>query len=151
MRHLTIHLFGLLLTMSCVQCDNSKEKHMTEKTLQPTDITFQQNISDSIFCYHLRLTDNYNSPDKWTEDAWKTIEQHTNFLENLGKSGILIFAGRTLFLPDDKRLFGIALIKAKNIETAKEILSNDPAVVKGIQQADIFPFSLGIRHFDNIE
>ncbi len=106
--------------------------------------------ADSIFCYHLHLTDKYTAdPIQWTEDTVNTISKHAAFLDDLGKAGILIFAGRTLFQPGNNRLFGIALIKAKDIETAIQIMEKDPAVVAGIQQMDIYPFSLAIKHFDN--
>lgn len=107
--------------------------------------------TDNIFCYHLRLTDKYNNPKQWTEDTLKTINEHAIFLDDLGKAGVLIFAGRTFFEPGDNRLFGIALIKTKGIETAQQLLASDPAVVAGIQQADIYPFSLAIKHFENIK
>jgi hypothetical protein len=79
------------------------------------------------------------------------ISVHAGFLDSLGIAGILAFAGRTLFEPGDKNLFGIAIIKASGIEEAENILSKDPAVVYGIQKAEIFPFSMGIRHLKNIK
>lgn len=103
-----------------------------------------------IFCYYLRLTDHYAHPENWTARTWEIIEEHTRFLDDLGKEGVLIFAGRTDFEPGDQRLFGIALLKAANLESAEAVLADDPAVVAGIQKAEIYPFSLGLRHFRNI-
>lgn len=61
--------------------------------------------ADNIFCYHLRLTDKYNDPKQWTEETFKTINEHANFLDDLGKVGVLIFTSRTFFQPGDSRLF----------------------------------------------
>ena len=104
---------------------------------------------DSLYCYYLRLTAAYQDPEKWTPDTQQTIKNHAAWLDSLGKAGILILAGRTDFSPGDPRLFGIALVKAPDLHTAQAILKEDPAVIAGIQQANIYPFSMGIRYFEN--
>lgn len=125
---------------------------MTEKDSQSEEHSSKEvKYENSLFCYQLRLTEVYNVPDNWTPEAWQIIEEHGDFLNRLGKEGILVFAGRTIYQPGDKRLFGIALIKAKNLEAATKIMENDPAVIAGIQQAMLYPFSMGIRYFDNIK
>ena len=106
--------------------------------------------STALFIYHLTLTPHYKKEENWTETTFKTIQEHANFLDNLGKNGILVFAGRTALSFEHPDLFGIAVIKADTLETAKALLKGDPAVMNGIQQATIFPFSMGIRYFDNI-
>ena len=47
-------------------------------------------------------------------------------------------------------LFGFAIITARSMEEAKEIMAADPTALKGIQQGEIHPFSLGIRFFENL-
>lgn len=107
--------------------------------------------NENLFVYHLALTPEYNNPEKWTADTYKIIQEHSEFIDSLGRNGILIFAGRTKLNPGDENLFGIAVIKAPSIEMAKKIMRNDPAVLNNIQMASIFPFSLGIRYFENLK
>ena len=106
--------------------------------------------TEQLFIYHLTLTPYYKNPKNWTEATFQMIQEHATFLDNLGKQGILAFAGRTNLAFEDENLFGIAIIKANTLEQAKAILKNDPAVLNGIQQANIFPFWMGIRHLNNL-
>ncbi|UCH66198.1 MAG: hypothetical protein JSW63_03440 [Ignavibacterium sp.] len=109
------------------------------------------NNNKDLFIYHLKLTTEYNNPANWTDATYKVIQEHSEFIDSLGGNGILIFAGRTELKPGDDNLFGIAVIKASSLETAKDIMASDPAVLNKIQKASIFPFSLGIRYFENLE
>jgi uncharacterized protein YciI len=107
--------------------------------------------STDIFIYKLRLTKKYENVKAWDDAASLAISKHVNFLDSLGKSGTLIFAGRTDLEPGDDNLFGIALIYANSLQQAIEIMSQDPAVLAGIQQSSVFPFRLAIRHFENVK
>lgn len=107
-------------------------------------------VAMSVFLYYLQLTEAYKNPDNWSEESRDIIRRHAAWMDDLGKQGILGFAGRTLYEPGDSRLFGIALLVAPSIEKAREIMADDPAVVHGIQQAEIHPYSLAIRHLQNL-
>lgn len=120
-------------------------------TTHSLDSTNSKEVNNELFIYHLTLTNDYNDPAKWTEETMTVINAHGDFLIELGKKGILGFAGRTKFEPGHENLFGIAVIRASSLEEAKEIMSADPAVKENIQQAQIFPFSMGIRFLDNFE
>ncbi|MDN5215091.1 YciI family protein [Fulvivirgaceae bacterium BMA12] len=109
------------------------------------------NSNQDLFIYHLKLSDEYNDMAKWTDSTYKVIQEHSEFIDGLGRDGILIFAGRTKLNPGDDNLFGIALIKSTSIEEAKEIMAKDPAVINNIQVSSIFPFSLGIQYFENLK
>lgn len=104
----------------------------------------------NLYLYYLRLTDKYDKPDHWTDESRAIISRHAEFLDALGKTGILLFAGRTLFEPGDANLFGIAVIRADSLDHAQSIMADDPAVLNGIQQAQIFPWRLSIEYFDNV-
>ena len=43
----------------------------------------------------LRLTDHYKNPKNWSYETNHIIENHRTFLEGLGHTGSLLFAGRT--------------------------------------------------------
>ncbi len=109
------------------------------------------NGNQDLFIYYLKLADEYNDPAKWTDSTYKIIQEHSEFIDDLGRKGTLIFAGRTKLDPGDDNLFGIALIKSNSIEEAKVIMAKDPAVINNIQVSSIFPFSLGIQYFENLK
>lgn len=104
----------------------------------------------ALFLYHLQLSERYSDLSNWTEKSHTTIVAHADFLDDLGKKGILGFAGRTQYLPGHHDLFGIAVIRAKSLEEAKELLSEDPAVKAGIQIAKVHPYSIAINHLHNL-
>lgn len=104
-----------------------------------------------LFCYYLKLNDTYKDATKWTSDVEQTVQRHAAWLDNLGKEGKLIFAGRTLLELEDENLFGFAIVKAKNLEEAKAMMSADPAVVAGIHRSQVFPYTMAINHSENLE
>ncbi len=103
---------------------------------------------ETLFIYYLTLEPHYHDLANWNEETTKIIQDHAEFLNGLGEKGVLAFAGRTMFEPGNPDLFGIAVIKAKSLEAAYEIMSADPAVQHRIQRAVIHPFSMVIRHLD---
>lgn len=103
-----------------------------------------------LFIYHLKLTDQYNDTSIWTEETTLRVNQHAEFLDNLGQEGILVFAGRTKYDPGDDRLFGVAIFKANSLEHAREIMEHDPGVIYKIHTGTILPFSMGIRYLENL-
>ena len=107
-------------------------------------------MDTKLFINYLTLNEPYKNPENWTDDTHQTIAAHGTFLNDLGKQGILVFAGRSLVDFDSENLFGIAVIKASSIDDAKHILKQDPALIANIQQSVILPFSMGIQYFNNI-
>lgn len=107
--------------------------------------------TESLFIYRLTPTEKYSDIANWTVETNRIIQNHAKFLDELGKKEILIFAGRTLFRPGDKNLFGIVVMKAKSLDEAKNHLVGDPALENKIFQIrSILPFSMGITHFENM-
>ena len=98
----------------------------------------------------LRLSSHYQHPGNWTPEAFQTIDAHANYLDALGREGRLLLAGRTLFDPGHEDLLGIAILLVETLEEAEAIRDADPAKVAGIQEWRIFPFSMGIRHLENL-
>jgi len=101
------------------------------------------------YLYRLTLADEYKVLGNWTEQTVQVIEQHKNFLMELGRLGHLILAGRTDLDFEDKDLFGIALLKTNSLEEAAKLVSQDPAVINGIQKAALFPYRSAMEFFDN--
>ena len=107
--------------------------------------------NEDLFICYIKLRPKYVNLKNWSTETHKIIEQHSNFLHSLGQNGTLVFAGRTKLSLDDKNLFGVAVLKVRSLELAKRIVANDPAVLNKIQDISVFPFSIGIKYFQNLE
>lgn len=103
-----------------------------------------------LFIYRLRLTEHYRNAANWSDATNNIVSDHANFFIELGNKGMLIFAGRTALDPGDENLFGIAVIQADTVEEAKKIMAPDPVIINKIMQCEMFPFSMRIRHFNNL-
>mgnify|MGYP001427444090 CR=1 FL=1 len=104
---------------------------------------------EQYFLLKLSLAEKYKEEENWTEAERKLIQDHFIFLQQLGKDGTLILAGRTDYELNHDDLIGIALIKAASLEFATHLLMQDPAVKAGIQLATIHPFKMAIEQFEN--
>ena len=71
------------------------------------------------------------------------IDQHEQYLGRLLAEGRLIHAGRTL--NEDASSFGIVIFEAPDDQAANEIMLNDPAVIKGVFNAWLFPYNTTYR------
>ena len=74
------------------------------------------------------------------EDA--IIAEHFSYLNDLTSKGIVLLAGRTLTI--DPSSFGIVILKAANENSARAVMRADPAVIKGVMQAELFPFRIAL-------
>ncbi len=70
------------------------------------------------------------------------VREHFARLEALTEQGVTLLVGRTQ--DDSPRTFGIVLFQAESEEQAREVMNNDPAVVKGIMRAELFPFRIAL-------
>ncbi|MBT3275023.1 MAG: hypothetical protein HN368_17845 [Spirochaetales bacterium] len=73
-----------------------------------------------------------------TDEEAAVVTEHFAYLKDLNEKGTVTLAGRTL--NTDPSSFGIVILKADNDEQAKQIMDDDPAVVKGVMTSEIFPF-----------
>lgn len=80
----------------------------------------------------------------------KIVNKHAQYLDQLGKDGKLVFAGRTQLEPIDPRNYGIVVIKARDEKEVAAFQKEDPAVKAKLHTWEILPFSMGIRHFNNL-
>lgn len=74
-----------------------------------------------------------------TEEEAGIMAKHFAYLKNLYDMGKLILAG-----PETSGKFGIAIFEADNLEHAKELTANDPAVKSGIVTAEIYPYRVSL-------
>jgi uncharacterized protein len=74
------------------------------------------------------------------EDA--IIGEHFAHLKRLTEDGVMILVGRTL--NNDPTTFGIAVFRAESDEAAQAIMHSDPAVIKGVMRAELFPYRVAL-------
>jgi uncharacterized protein len=80
--------------------------------------------------------------DKPTAQEEAIVDEHFDYLQDLLARGVLILAGRTL--NSDPTSFGIVIYKAGSLPEALDIMENDPAVKKGVMQAELFPYRVAL-------
>jgi len=110
-----------------------------------------QNPAESLFICKITLTEKCHK-EGLPKDFLEVIDKHGKYLDELGKQGKLIFAGRTKIEPvTDKSNYGLVLFKASSLEHIRRLQDADPAVQAGVQQWEFFPFSMGIRYLHNLD
>jgi uncharacterized protein YciI len=77
-----------------------------------------------------------------TAEEAAIVQEHFDYLKDLARQGVVILVGRTL--TTDESTFGLAIFRAESEEAAREIMSNDPAVKKGVMHATLFPFRVAL-------
>jgi uncharacterized protein YciI len=77
-----------------------------------------------------------------TDSEAAIIGQHFAYLEKLVANGVVLMAGRTL--NKDERTFGIVVFVTASEAEARETMENDPAVIKGVMKAELFPFTVAL-------
>jgi uncharacterized protein YciI len=70
------------------------------------------------------------------------IDEHFSYLSALTTRGIVLLAGRTLNI--DPSSFGIVILKAASVNSARAVMLADPAVFKGVMRAELFPFQIAL-------
>ena len=67
---------------------------------------------------------------------------HVTYLEQLAEKNVVLLAGRTQTTDDST--FGIVILKADSESKARVIMENDPAVMGGVMNAELFPYKISI-------
>ena len=76
-----------------------------------------------------------------TEEA-AAVQGHFQYLQGLVDRGVVLMAGRTL--TTDESSFGIVVFSADSDVSAQQIVDNDPAVVRGVMDAQLFPYRVAL-------
>ena len=77
-----------------------------------------------------------------TPEEKAIVSEHFARLEALTEQGVTLLVGRTQ--DDSPRTFGVVIFQVESEEQAREVMNNDPAVVKGIMRAELFPFRIAL-------
>jgi uncharacterized protein YciI len=78
-----------------------------------------------------------------TPEEAAIVSEHFAHLETLTRQGVLLLVGRTEEGADD--VFGIVIFQADSEERARVIMNSDPAVMRGIMRARLFPFRISLH------
>ena len=94
------------------------------------------------FIYVLKLIPSLLNEANWTEREEKIVDRHFAKLQELLNEGKLVLAGKTLGI--DEKTFGIVILEVESEEEALNIMKNDPAVLEGIMNAELFPYKIAL-------
>jgi len=75
------------------------------------------------------------------EDA--IVGAHFEYLKELAEKGTVLLVGRTQ--NNDGSTFGLCIFEAGSEEEAREIMNRDPAVDRGVMNAELFPYRIAIK------
>jgi uncharacterized protein len=95
------------------------------------------------FLYKLQLVRGDMLRTGPTEEEQATVAQHFAYLRDLTAKGIVIFVGRTL--TTDENTMGLAVFRADSEDAARRIMSDDPAVSRGVMTATLYPFKVVLQ------
>ena len=70
------------------------------------------------------------------------VAEHFTYLQDLLHRGVVLMAGRTQTTGEDT--FGIVVYETGSEASARQIMDNDPAVLKGVMTARLFPFGVAL-------
>ena len=90
------------------------------------------------FLYRLRLARPGMFDDGGTPDEQAAVGDHFAYLEKLHGEGVVRFAGRTT--TEDERTFGIVVLQTDGEAAARRVMNEDPAVLRGLMRATLYPF-----------
>ncbi len=75
-----------------------------------------------------------------TEEEQRVIDEHFSYLKDLLRNGILKLAGRC-----DDATFGLVILETESLETATQIMENDPAIKAGIFTGQIWRYHTALE------
>jgi len=90
------------------------------------------------YIYVLKLKPEYHDEKSWTREHHEIIQDHFQMLKMLCEEGVVVTAGKTDAV--DEKGFGIVVFQADNEEEARIFMKKDPAVMKGMMTAEVFPY-----------
>lgn len=85
-----------------------------------------------------------NFKETATDEENKIIGEHYLYLKKLCEDNVLVLAG-----PELNAKFGIVVLETDSEEQAVKIMQNDPAVVKEVFTAQLYPFRASLLRNNN--
>ena len=94
------------------------------------------------YIYVIKLIPRLLIADNWTEIEESIVNEHFSYLKDLLSQKKLILAGKTDGL--NEKTFGIVIFEANSLEEAQGIMTNDPAIIKGIMKGELHPYRIAL-------
>jgi len=98
---------------------------------------------DKTWLYRLELVPRLHAVAAWTDADRKTVGEHFEHLKGLTAQGVVVFGGRTQ--EPESQTFGIVVFNAADEESARHIMTSDPAVRDGVMKATLHPFFIAFE------
>lgn len=95
------------------------------------------------FLYKLQLARGDMLRNGPTSAEQAVVAEHFAYLQDLTAKGAIILVGRTL-TPDESTI-GLAVFRAESEDDARQIMTGDPAVKKGVMTATLYPFKVVLQ------
>ncbi len=100
-------------------------------------------MDTSEYLYVIRPTRPEMLTGGMTEAEETTIAAHFAYLKSLADKRIVRLAGRTQ--ETGERAFGIIVFTAASPVEAQGLVDEDPAVIRGVMTAELFPFRVAVE------
>jgi uncharacterized protein YciI len=100
------------------------------------------------FLYVLQVTRPEMLTDGPTDQEMAAVGEHFAYLQKLLAEGTLILAGRTQ--TTHPGTMGLAIFNANSMEEALAIKNADPAIVKDVMTAEVYPYQIALIKEANI-
>lgn len=78
-----------------------------------------------------------------TDPEQALVAEHFAYLHNLHAQGVIILVGRTL--NPDENAMGLTIFRAESEDAGRQIMTDDPAVKKGLMTATLYPFKVVLQ------
>lgn len=95
------------------------------------------------YLYRLKPADSEMLTRSSLPHETEAVHEHYSYLKQLSIIGTVILMGRTA--TDDAHAFGIVIIEASSEAEARQIMEEDPAVLSGLFEAELFPFRVMLQ------
>lgn len=95
------------------------------------------------FLYKLQLVRGDMLRTGPTPQEQAVVAEHFAYLQDLAVKGVMILVGRTL--TTDENTMGLAIFRAESEDAARQIMSGDPAVKRGVMHATLYPFKVVLQ------
>lgn len=102
----------------------------------------KENKARPQFIYVLKPTRLEMLTEGPTPEEAETVSRHFAYLKDLTEKGVMILVGRTQ--NRDESTIGLAIFEAEDESAARTIMENDPAVVRGVMRATLYPYRVAL-------
>lgn len=77
-----------------------------------------------------------------TEEEVLALQAHVEYLERLAAEDVVLLAGRTQ--EETEGTFGLVIVQAASEREAREVMTSDPGVKRGVMTATLHPYQIAV-------